>query len=45
MIRTLGAHASLPPRWLFMNLWLTKPLLLVLFRRLGPETSAIIRTT
>jgi carboxypeptidase PM20D1 len=45
MIRTLGAHASSPLRWVFTNLWLTKPLLLVLFGRLGPETSAMIRTT
>ncbi|MHC5796778.1 M20/M25/M40 family metallo-hydrolase [Lacisediminihabitans sp. FW035] len=45
MIRTLGGHASAPLRWIFTNLWLTKPLLLVLFARLGPETSAMIRTT
>ena len=45
MIRTLGAHASPPLRWVFTNLWITKPLLLVLFGRLGPETSAMIRTT
>ncbi|QNE46484.1 M20/M25/M40 family metallo-hydrolase [Glaciihabitans sp. INWT7] len=45
MIRTLGAHASSPLRWIFTNLWLTRPLLLVLFGRLGPETSAMIRTT
>ena len=45
MIRTLGAHASPPLRWFFTNLWITKPLLLVLFGRLGPETSAMIRTT
>lgn len=45
MIRTLGARASNPLRWVFTNLWLTKPLLLALFGRLGPETSAMIRTT
>jgi carboxypeptidase PM20D1 len=45
MIRLLGAHSSFPLRWLFTNLWLTKPLLLVLFGRLGPETTAMIRTT
>jgi carboxypeptidase PM20D1 len=45
MIRTLGAHARNPFRALFTNLWLTKPLLLALFARLGDETSAMIRTT
>jgi len=45
MIRTLGAHASPPLRWVFTNLWITKPLLLVLFGRLGPETTAMICTT
>lgn len=45
MIRTLGAHARNPLRWIFINLWLTKPLLLSLFGRLGDETRAIIRTT
>ena len=45
MIRTLGMHASTPLRWVFTNLWITKPLLLLLFGRLSPETSAMIRTT
>lgn len=45
MIRTLGAHATNPLRWVFANLWLTRPLLLMLFGRLSPETSAMIRTT
>ena len=45
MIRTLGAHVSPPLRWVFTNLWITKPLLLVLFGRLGPETTAMICTT
>lgn len=45
MIRTLGAHARNPLRWVFTNLWLTKPLLLALFGRLGDETNAMIRTT
>lgn len=45
MIRTLGAHARNPLRFVFTNLWLTRPLLLALFGRLGDETSAIIRTT
>jgi carboxypeptidase PM20D1 len=45
MIRTLGAHARQPYRWIFSNLWLTRGLLLPLFARLGPETNAMIRTT
>ena len=45
MIRTLGAHARGPLRFVFTTLWLTKPLLLVLFRRLSDETAAMIRTT
>ena len=45
MIRTLGAHATGPLRWVFANLWLTRPLLLRLFARLGDETNAMVRTT
>ena len=45
MIRTLGAHARWPLRFAFTNLWLTRGILLWLFRRLGDETSAIVRTT
>jgi carboxypeptidase PM20D1 len=45
MIRTLGAHATNPLRAVFTNLWLTRPLLLTLFGRLGDETNAMIRTT
>jgi carboxypeptidase PM20D1 len=45
MIRTLGAHARQPLRFAFTRLWLTRGLLLWLFRRLGDETSAIVRTT
>jgi carboxypeptidase PM20D1 len=45
MIRTLGAHATTPLRFVFTNLWLTRPLLLSLFGRLSDETSAMIRTT
>ena len=45
MIRTLGAHARQPLRFAFTNLWLTRGLLLGLFRKLGDETSAIVRTT
>lgn len=45
MIRTLGAHARGPLRFVFTRLWLTKRLLLVLFGRLSDETAAMIRTT
>jgi carboxypeptidase PM20D1 len=45
MIRTLGAHARTPLRFVFTNLWLTKRLLLSLFGRLSDETNAMIRTT
>lgn len=45
MIRTLGAHARQPLRWLFTNLWLTRGPLLLLFSRLSDETRAMIRTT
>lgn len=45
MIATLGAHATGPLKWVFGNLWLTRPLLLALFARLGDETNAMVRTT
>ena len=45
MIATLGAHASPPLKWVFGNLWLTRPLLLRMFARLGDETNAMVRTT
>jgi carboxypeptidase PM20D1 len=45
MIRTLGAHADFPLRLVFRHLWLTRPVLLALFARLGDETNAMIRTT
>ncbi len=45
MIRTLGAHARQPLKWVFSNLWLTKLPLLGLFARLGDETNAMVRTT
>lgn len=45
MIRTLGAHARQPLRWVFTNVWLTKGILLTLFSRLSPETNAMVRTT
>ncbi len=45
MIRTVGAHARNPLRWIFRNVALTRPLLLVLFGRLSDETRAMVRTT
>jgi carboxypeptidase PM20D1 len=45
MIRTIGAHARQPYRWLFTNQWLTRGILLALFSRLGDETRAMVRTT
>jgi carboxypeptidase PM20D1 len=45
MIRTLGAHARQPYRWLFTQQWLTRGLLLALFSRLSDETRAMVRTT
>jgi len=45
MIRTVGAHARQPYRWLFTHLGVTRALLLRVFGRLGPETNAMIRTT
>ncbi|WP_349898424.1 M20/M25/M40 family metallo-hydrolase [Parafrigoribacterium soli] len=45
MVRTLGAHARGPLRFVFTQLWLTAPLLRVLFARLSDETAAMVRTT
>ncbi len=45
MIRTLGAHATAPLKWIFTQLWLTRWPLLKLFARLSDETSAMVRTT
>jgi len=45
MIGVLGKHANGAIGFAFRNLWLTRPLLLVLFGRLSEETSAMIRTT
>ena len=45
MITRLGAHAAGPLGVVFRNLWLTKPLLLAVFTRLGDETNALVRTT
>ncbi|MEP6480116.1 MAG: M20/M25/M40 family metallo-hydrolase, partial [Rhodoglobus sp.] len=45
MIRTVGAHATQPLRFVFTQLWLTRLPLLGLFTRLGDETNAMTRTT
>ncbi|HEX4442218.1 MAG TPA: M20/M25/M40 family metallo-hydrolase [Galbitalea sp.] len=45
MIRTIGRRARQPYRWLFTTQWLTRGILLALFRRLNDETRAMIRTT
>jgi carboxypeptidase PM20D1 len=45
MLRTVAPHATGAVRWAFGNQWLTRPLLLRLFARLGDETNAMIRTT
>jgi carboxypeptidase PM20D1 len=45
MIRTVGARARQPYRFAFTQQWLTRGLLLALFRRLSDETRAMIRTT
>jgi carboxypeptidase PM20D1 len=45
MIRTIGAHAKQPYRFLFTQQWLTRGILLALFSRLGDETRAMVRTT
>ena len=45
MIRTVGARARQPYRWLFTTQWLTAGLLRTLFARLSDETRAMVRTT
>jgi len=45
MISTIGAHARGALRFAFTNLWLTKPVVLLLFSRLSDETRAMVRTT
>ena len=45
MLRTVGVHASGPMRWALGNIWLTGPLLLLLFTRLSDETRAMVSTT
>jgi carboxypeptidase PM20D1 len=45
MIRTLGAHASGPLRFIFTRAGAFRPLVTAAFARLGPETEAMVRTT
>jgi carboxypeptidase PM20D1 len=45
MIRTIGRRAGQPYRWLYTTQWLTRGILLALFKRLSDETRAMIRTT
>ena len=45
MIRTVGARARQPYRFLFTQQWLTRGILLAVFSRLGDETRAMVRTT
>ncbi|QJU53748.1 M20/M25/M40 family metallo-hydrolase [Herbiconiux sp. KACC 21604] len=45
MIRTVGAHARNPLRFVFVRARLFRPLLVAVFGRLGVETAAMVRTT
>jgi carboxypeptidase PM20D1 len=45
MIKTAGAYARQPYRFLFTAQWLTRGILLALFARLSDETRAMVRTT
>lgn len=44
MLRTLGLHASFPLAVLLLNLWLFKPLVLLLFSA-NPTMNALVRST
>lgn len=44
MLDSLGRQAKFPFRLLFLNLWITKPMLLGIFSR-SPTLNALIRTT
>jgi carboxypeptidase PM20D1 len=44
MLRNIGRQASFPYAFLFLNLWLTEPLLKSVFAR-NPTLNALIRTT
>jgi carboxypeptidase PM20D1 len=45
MIRTVGAHARQPLRFVFTRARFFRPLLVAVFSRLGVETAAMVRTT
>jgi carboxypeptidase PM20D1 len=45
MLKILGRHTPFIYRIIFANLWLFKPLLLVVFANAGGEMNAIVRTT
>lgn len=45
MFNRLGRHASFGYRLIFSNLWLTAPLLKLLFRKSGGQMNALITTT
>ena len=44
MLRNIGEGASFPFAFLFLNLWLTKPLIKLIFSK-SPTLNALIRTT
>lgn len=44
MLRNIGEEAPFPLAFLFLNLWLTKPLIKLIFSR-SPTLNALIRTT
>ena len=45
MFETLAPYASFPLKLVFGNLWLFRPLLLLLLPRISPQAGAMIRTT
>jgi carboxypeptidase PM20D1 len=44
MLRNIGEEAPFPFAFLFLNLWLTKPLIMLIFSK-SPTLNALIRTT
>ena len=45
MFETLAPYASFPLRWVFSNLWLFRPALLLALPLISPQAGAMIRTT